>query len=152
MLGNVTWCCISTTKMLLLHDAVYYHEQRFATESTVVVVGQVFSILVQCLNISNSGTVFDIRNSGTTMANFGSNSITIFDFRNSTILNISNWGTISAFKKVTIISGFRNNTRLWDTWAISSMNIYVYVHIILQCPILPLPKTIMNCCQTNTTR
>ena len=49
MLGNVNWCCISTTKMLLLHDAVYYREQRFATESAVVVVGQVFSILVQCL-------------------------------------------------------------------------------------------------------
>ena len=49
MLGNVNWCCISTTKMLLLHDAVYYREQRFAAESAVVVVGQVFSILVQCL-------------------------------------------------------------------------------------------------------
>ena len=50
MLGNVNWCCISTTKVLLLHDAVYYCEQRFATESAVVVVvGQVFSILVQCL-------------------------------------------------------------------------------------------------------
>ena len=47
MLGNVNWCCISTTKILLLHDAVYYREQRFATESAVVVVGQVFSILVQ---------------------------------------------------------------------------------------------------------
>ena len=37
-------------KYLLLHDAVYYREQRFTAESAVVVVvGQVFSILVQCL-------------------------------------------------------------------------------------------------------
>ena len=89
-------------KNLLLRDAViYYREQRFAAESAVVVVGQVFSIgnLAQCLNISKSGTVSDIRNSGTTMANFGSNSIAIsdfensrkvYDFSNSTILNMSN--------------------------------------------------------------
>ena len=36
-------------KNLLLRDAVYYSEQRFAAESAVVVVGQVFSNLVQCL-------------------------------------------------------------------------------------------------------
>ena len=38
-------------KNLLLHDAVYYREQRFTAESAVVVVVvcQVFSILVQCL-------------------------------------------------------------------------------------------------------
>ena len=54
-------------KMLLLHDAVYYREQRFEAESAVVVIGQVFSIgnLAQCLNISQSGTLSDIRNSGT---------------------------------------------------------------------------------------
>ena len=55
-------------------SAVYYREQRFAAESAVVVVGQVFSNLVQCLTSTSleqylsSGTVSDIRNSGTTMA------------------------------------------------------------------------------------
>ena len=72
-------------------------------------------------DIMSSGTVSDIRNSGTVSG------ITISDFRNSTILNTSNW---------TISSAFRNNTCWWDTWAISPMNIYVYVHIILQCPLL----------------
>ena len=50
MLGNVSWCCISTTKKLILHGAVYYREQRFAVEGSVV-VGQVSSIsnLAQCL-------------------------------------------------------------------------------------------------------
>jgi len=32
MLGNVNWCCISTTKKLILRDAVYYREQRFDKE------------------------------------------------------------------------------------------------------------------------
>jgi len=81
------------------------------------------------LNISISGTISDIRNSGTTMANFRSNSIsisdfrnssTVYDFSNSTIFNMSDWGTTSAFTNsncmplgtVTIISGFRNNNHL----------------------------------------
>jgi len=50
-------------------------------------------------DISESGTVSDIRNFGTTMANLGSNSIiisdfrnlrTVYDFSNSTILDTSN--------------------------------------------------------------
>ena len=54
--------------MLLLHGAVYYREQRFAEQGRVVVAaGQVssISILAQCLNISESGTVSDqeLRNS-----------------------------------------------------------------------------------------
>ena len=36
-------------KEFITASAVYYREQRFATENAVVVVGQVFSILVQCL-------------------------------------------------------------------------------------------------------
>ena len=39
MLGNVNWCCISTTKEFNTASAVYYREQRFAAENTVVVVG-----------------------------------------------------------------------------------------------------------------
>jgi len=64
-------------KEFITASAVYYREQRFAAKSAVVVVavvGQVFSNLVQCLASTNleqylsSGTVSDIRNSGTTMA------------------------------------------------------------------------------------
>ena len=42
MLGNVNWCCISTTKEFITASAVYYREQRFAAKSAVVVavVGQ----------------------------------------------------------------------------------------------------------------
>ena len=36
-------------KEFITASAVYYREQRFAAENAVVVVGQVFSILVQCL-------------------------------------------------------------------------------------------------------
>ena len=36
-------------KEFITASAVYYREQRFAAEIAVVVVGQVFSILVQCL-------------------------------------------------------------------------------------------------------
>ena len=61
-------------KEFITASAVYYREQRFAAENAVVVVGQVFSNLVQCLTSTSleqylsSGTVSDIRNSGTTMA------------------------------------------------------------------------------------
>ena len=50
ILGNVNWCCISTTRKLILRGAVYYREQRFAAGGAVV-VGQVSSIsnLAQCL-------------------------------------------------------------------------------------------------------
>ena len=72
----MSMCCISTTKR------IYYCEcsilsQRFAAKSAVVVavvVGQASSNLVQCLASTSleqylgSGTVSDIRNSGTTMA------------------------------------------------------------------------------------
>ena len=79
-------------KEFITASAVYYREQRFAAENAEVVVGQVFSILVQCLTSTSleqylsSGTVSDIRNSGTVLANFGSKSITISDFRNNTRL------------------------------------------------------------------
>ena len=58
-------------KEFITASAVYYREQRFTAESAV---GQVFSNLVQCLASTSleqylsSGTVSDIRNSGTTMA------------------------------------------------------------------------------------
>ena len=62
-------------KEFITASAVYYREQRFAVESAVVVVvGQGCSILAQCLASTSleqylsSGTVSDIRNSGTTMA------------------------------------------------------------------------------------
>ena len=83
-------------KEFITASAVYYREQRFAAKSAVVVVGQVFSNLVQCLTSTSleqylsSGTVSDIRNSGTVLANFGHKLVTVSDFRNSTILNISN--------------------------------------------------------------
>ena len=40
MLGNVNWCCISTTKEFTTASAVYYREQCFAAENAVVEVGQ----------------------------------------------------------------------------------------------------------------
>ena len=67
-------------KEFITASAVYYREQRFAAENAVVevvvvvVVGQAFSNLVQCLASTSleqylsSGTVSDIGNSGTTMA------------------------------------------------------------------------------------
>ena len=62
-------------KEFITASAVYYREQRFAAENAVVVVvGQVLSNLVQCLASTSleqylsSGTMSDIRNSGTTMA------------------------------------------------------------------------------------
>ena len=36
-------------KEFITASAVYYREQHFAAENAVVEVGQVFSILVQCL-------------------------------------------------------------------------------------------------------
>ena len=83
-------------KEFITASAVYYREQRFAAENGVVVVGQVLSNLVQCLTSTSleqylsSGTVSDIRNSGTVLANFGSKLVIISDFRNSTIFNTSN--------------------------------------------------------------
>ena len=83
-------------KEFITASAVYYREQRFAAENAVVGVGQVFSILVHCLTSTSleqylsSGTVSDIRNSGTVLANFGSKLVTVSDFRNSTIFNTSN--------------------------------------------------------------
>ena len=84
-------------KEFITASAVYYRKQRFAAANAVVeVVGQVFSNLVQCLTSTSleqylsSGTVSDIRNSGTVLANFGSKLVTISDFRNSTIFNTSN--------------------------------------------------------------
>ena len=84
MLGNVNWCCISTTKR------IYYCEcsilsQRFAAKSAVVVavvvvvvVGQaswpnvwhqrVWNSIWVLEQYLGSGTMSDIRNSGTTMA------------------------------------------------------------------------------------
>jgi len=52
---------VQQQKMLLLHGAVYYREQRFAEQGFAVVAVQVSSIsnLAKCLNISNSTTVSD---------------------------------------------------------------------------------------------
>jgi len=52
---------VQQQKMLLLHGAVYYREQRFAEQGFAAVAGQVSSIsnLAKCLNISNSTTVSD---------------------------------------------------------------------------------------------
>ena len=87
MLGNVNWCCISTTKEFITASAVYYREQRFAAENAVVVVvGKVFRNLVQCLT---STSLEQYLISGTLeqqWLNFGHKSVTVSDFRNSTIL------------------------------------------------------------------
>ena len=91
MLGNVNWCCISTTKR------IYYCEcsilsQRFAAKSAVVVavVGQASRPKIWHQRVWNSIWVLEqCLISGTLeqqWLDFGHKSVTVSDFRNSTIL------------------------------------------------------------------
>jgi len=105
MLGNVNWCCISTTKIC------YYCTMQYTIASNALL-----KRTLERTDIKNSATLLSFRiltticnfKNWTIMANFGNNSTTISDFRNSrtvydfsnstVILDISNWTTTSAFR------------------------------------------------------
>ena len=105
ILGNVNWCCISTTKRNYYCAVQHTIASNALTKRTL-----------ERTDIKNSATLLSFRiltticnfKNWTIMANFGNNSTTISDFRNSrtvydfsnstVILDISNWTTTSAFR------------------------------------------------------
>jgi len=104
MLGNVNWCCISTT------ERNYYWAMQYTIASNALIKRTLertdiknsatllsFRILTTISNFRNWTIMFNFGNNSTTISDFR-NLRTVYDFSNSTILNISNWATTSVFR------------------------------------------------------
>jgi len=135
MLGNVNWCCISTTKRN------YYCAMQYTIASNALIKRTLertdIKSSVTLLSFRILTTISNFRN-WTIMANFGNNltlsltSGTQEQFMTSAtqqyLISVTEQQHLPS-GTVTVISGFRNNNHLRNIWPISPTDIYVYVHL-----------------------